>query len=78
VGVAIKCVEQEEDKYGCYGCVFNDKSKMFAYPCSSPDGLICDSKRKDKKSVIFKLVEYRKEITSIETMREASWREEHG
>jgi hypothetical protein len=77
VGAAIKCVEQDENSYGCYGCDFNIKNKMFAYPCNAPEGLICGSFRKDKKDVIFKLVRYQKETIGVETIHEISWREEN-
>jgi hypothetical protein len=77
VSVAIKCVEQDEDSYGCYGCFFNTNRSMFSRECTAPSGLICGSFRKDKKDVIFKLVRYQKETIGVETIHEISWREEN-
>jgi hypothetical protein len=70
VSVAIKCVEQDEDSYGCYGCFFNTNGSMFSRKCTAPSGLICGSFRKDKKDVIFKLVQYREEIVAGKTLKE--------
>jgi hypothetical protein len=75
VGVAIKCVEQGEDGYGCVECDFNVFHGVVARECRAPEGLICGINRKDKKDIIFKLVEYRKETVGVETMRETSWSE---
>jgi hypothetical protein len=73
VGVAIKCVEQDENGYGCYGCDFNEDGGIVSRKCNAPEGLICGHYRKDKKDVIFKLVKYQEKIVSVKTIGDIPW-----
>jgi hypothetical protein len=76
VGVAIKCVEQDENGYGCCGCDFNANGSMFARKCNAPKGLICGHYRKDKKDIIFKLVKCQERRVSVKTVSEIPWKAE--
>jgi hypothetical protein len=73
VGVAIKCVEQDENGYGCVGCDFNVGGGMISRKCNVPEGLICGHYREDEKGIIFKLVKYQEKTVKVKTVNEVSW-----